>query len=174
MYLISAEGYKNSIVHILKVRKTNEIWVSMKDVGSGMGIKNIFDDLVLKEIHGTCKAKNLTKEKINEYKTTEREIYKKFSNLSEDELNTKSNKNIYVRSYIMTNIIKHSRGEKKRGIKAIDGFRKKLLILDSEISKCSEHEVKSKMGIIFVNEKILEEYSLFFLSLFLKKKDKKH
>ena len=173
MYLLSAEGYKNSIVHILKVRKTNEIWVSMKDVGSGMGIKNIFD-LVLKEIHGTCKTKNLTKEKINEYKTTETEIYKKFSNLSKDELNTKSNKNIYVRSYIMTNIIKHSTGEKKRGIKAIDGFRKKLLIRDSEISKCLEHEVKSKRGIIFVNEKILEEYSFFFLSLFLKKKDKKH
>ena len=35
-----------------------------------------------------------TKEQINEYKMTEREIYEKFSNLSEDELNTKSNKNI--------------------------------------------------------------------------------
>ena len=57
---------------------------------------------------------------------TEREIYKKFSNLSKDELNTKSNENIYVRNYIMTNTIKHSRGEKKRGIKAIDGFRKKI------------------------------------------------
>ena len=55
---------------------------------------------------------------------TEREIYKKFDNLSEDELNKKSNKNAYVKYNVMTNIIKHYRGEKKRGIRAIDGFRK--------------------------------------------------
>ena len=39
MYLISAEGYKSAEVHFLKVRKTGEIWPSMKDVGSGMGVK---------------------------------------------------------------------------------------------------------------------------------------
>ena len=49
---------------------------------------------------------------------------------------------------------------KKRGIRAIDGFRKKLMISDFEISKCPEHEVKSKLGTIFVNGKILEEYSI--------------
>ena len=36
---------------------------------------------------------------------TEREIYKKFGNLNEDELNTKSNKNVYVRNDVMTTII---------------------------------------------------------------------
>ena len=91
---------------------------------------------------------------------TERKIYEKFGNLSEDELNTKSNKNIYIRNDVMTTIIKCCRGEKKRGIRAIDGFRKKLMIPDSEIPKCPEFEVKSKIGIIFVNEKILEEYSV--------------
>ena len=60
----------------------------------------------------------------------------------------------------MTNIIKHCRGEKKRGIRAIDGFRKKLMIPDHEITKCPEHEVKSKIGNIFVSEEILEEYSV--------------
>ena len=60
----------------------------------------------------------------------------------------------------MTNTIKHCTGEKKRGLRAIDGFRKKLIIPDFEISKCPEHEVKSKIGTIFVNEKILEEYSI--------------
>ena len=44
---------------------------------------------------------------------TEREIYEKFDNLSKDELNTKSNKNVYVRNDVMTSI-KHCRGEKKR------------------------------------------------------------
>ena len=89
------------------------------------GVKNI-SDLVLKEIHGILKTKNPTKEQINKYKMTEREIYEKFDNLSEEELNTKSNKNIYVRNDVMTTIIKRCRGEKKRGIRAIDGFRKKI------------------------------------------------
>ena len=34
------------------------------------------------------------------------------------------------------------------------------MISDNEISVCPEHEVKSKIGTIFVNEKILEEYSV--------------
>ena len=34
------------------------------------------------------------------------------------------------------------------------------MIPDFQISKCPEHEVKSKIGTIFVNEKILEEYSV--------------
>ena len=70
---------------------------------------------------------------------TEREIYEKFDNLSEDEVNTKSNKNTFVRNNFMANIIKYCRGEKKEGIRAIDGFRKKLMIPDSEISEFPEH-----------------------------------
>ena len=76
MYLISAEGYKNADVHFLKVRKTGEIWPSMKNSGSGMSVKNI-SDLVLK-------------------------------------------KNIW------------------------------------QIPKCAEFEVKSKIGKLFINEKIIE------------------
>ena len=41
MYLISAEGYKNPNVEFLTIKATSEIWVNMKDVGSGMGVKNI-------------------------------------------------------------------------------------------------------------------------------------
>ena len=74
MYLISVEGHKNVDVHFLKVAKTGEIWPSMKDAESGMGVKNI-SDLVLKEIYGICEIKNPTKEQINEYKMTERDIY---------------------------------------------------------------------------------------------------
>ena len=33
MYLISAEGYKNGGVSVLRVQKAGEIWPSMKDVG---------------------------------------------------------------------------------------------------------------------------------------------
>ena len=34
------------------------------------------------------------------------------------------------------------------------------MIPESEIPQCPEHEVKSKIGNIFINEKILEEYSV--------------
>ena len=132
----------------------------MRDIGSGLGVKNI-SDLVIKEIRGIYEEKNLTEGEIENYKMTEREIYEKFYNLSKDELNIKNNKNTFAKNNVMTNIIKHCRGEKKlRGIRAIDVFRKKIMIPDFEISKYLEHEVKSKIGSIFVNEKILEEKSV--------------
>ena len=55
MYLISAEGY-NANVEFLTIKTTSEICVSMKDVGRGLGVKNI-SDLVLKEIYGICGKK---------------------------------------------------------------------------------------------------------------------
>ena len=73
MYLISAEGYKNPNVEFLTIKKTSKIWVNMKDVGSGMSVKNI-SDLVLKEIYGICKTKTPTKNQVNEYKMTKRQI----------------------------------------------------------------------------------------------------
>ena len=56
MYLISAERYKNANVEFLTIKTTSEIWVSMKDVGSGIDVKNI-SDLVLKEIYGIFETK---------------------------------------------------------------------------------------------------------------------
>ena len=122
-----------------------------------MGVKNI-SDLVLKEIYGICETKNPTKKQVNEYKMTKREIYKKFTNLSKKELNTKNNKKTYVRNDVMTTIIKRCRGEKTRGIRGIDGFRNKLMIPDSEIPKCPE--VKSKIGKNFKNQNPFQEYSV--------------
>ena len=92
MYLILAEGCKNASVVFLTIKTTcEEIWVNMKDVGIGMGVKNI-SDLVLKEIYGIFVTNNPTKKQVNEYKMTKREIYEKFKNLSDEELNTKINK----------------------------------------------------------------------------------
>ena len=115
-------------------------------------------DLVLKEIHGIIKTKNPTNEQIKKYKTTEREIFEEFANLSKKELNAKSNKNVYVKNVVMTAIIKPCRGDKKRGVRAIEGFRKKLMISDSETPEYPKFEVKSGIGKWFMNEKILEEY----------------
>ena len=60
MYLISAERYKNANVESLKIKTTSEIWVNMKDVGSGMGVKNM-SDLVLKQIYAIFETKSPTK-----------------------------------------------------------------------------------------------------------------
>ena len=147
---ISAEGYINAGICFLKIERTDKIWSSIKDIRSGLGVKNI-SDLVRKEIGGIYEKKEWAKEEIKNYKMTEREIYEKYDHLSEDELNIKSNKNVFVKNIVMTNIIKHCKGEKKRRIKVTDEFRKKLMIPGSEISVCPEHKVKSKIGILFVN-----------------------
>ena len=60
----------------------------------------------------------------------------------------------------MTTVIKRCRGEKTRGIRAIDGLRNKLIIPDSEIPKCFEFEAKSKIGETFKKHNFLEEYSV--------------
>ena len=91
MYLISSEGYRNANVGFLTIKKSSEIWVSMKGVGNGIGVKNI-SDLVLKEICDVCETKNPSKEQVNEYKMTKIEIYKNFTNLSQEKLNTINNK----------------------------------------------------------------------------------
>ena len=56
MCLISTKRYQNAKVRNLKIRKTDEMWVSMKDVGDGLGVTNIYD-LVLKEIYGIYEKK---------------------------------------------------------------------------------------------------------------------
>ena len=98
MYLVSAEGYKNANVEFLTIKSTSEIWVNMKDVGSGMGVKNISMWFSFKRNIWYCWKKNPIKKQVNEYKITKRQIYKRFNNLSEKELTTKNNKKTYVRN----------------------------------------------------------------------------
>ena len=50
--------------------------------------------------------------------------------------------------------------KEKKDERKIDGFRKKLMIPESKILECPEYKVKSKIGNIFVNKKVLEEYSV--------------
>ena len=68
MYLISAET-------------KSKIWLSMKNLHDGLDIKNM-SDIVLKEIYGKYGRKNLTDNEIKKYKMTERDIFKKYDNLS--------------------------------------------------------------------------------------------
>ena len=119
MNLISAERYKNSKVDFLQIRRNDEIWVSMKHLNDRLGIKNM-SDLVLKEIHGQYQRKNLTDKEIRKCKMTGTEIFKKYDNLSENELNSRNNKEIYVRNDVIMSVIVSCRGEKEEGKKLMD------------------------------------------------------
>ena len=79
--------------------------------------------------------KNLTKKQINNYKITEREFYEKFSDLSEDKLNAMSNKNVYIQNDVITAIIEHCRGEKKKYLKNILLRFLKLILIFMKITK---------------------------------------
>ena len=94
-------------------KKTGEIWASMKNAEDRLGVQSIFD-LVLKEVYGIYKTKDLTKEQIKKYKMTEREIFEKYVKLSENELNTKTSKEVYAKNDVMTTVIKCCRGKKKK------------------------------------------------------------
>ena len=124
MHLISAKAYENAEVDAKIVRKTGETWISMEDIGSGMGAKNI-SDLVLEEISGILATKNPSKEQISKYKIIERKLYETFDNLSEEELNTKSNKTSTSKTMSWQILLNTLEAKKKRGIRAVDGFRKK-------------------------------------------------
>ena len=63
IYLISAEGYKNSDVQFLRVKKTDNISVSIKNAKDGRGVKSM-SDVILKEIYDIWETENLTEEQI--------------------------------------------------------------------------------------------------------------
>ena len=113
IYVISAEEYKMGFTFI-RVQKTGEIWVSMKDVGSDLGVKNM-SDLVLKEI--------------KKYKMTEREIFEKDANLTENQLSENSNKKVYVKTMLLQLLlngagVREKRRKKNRWIqKKVDDSR---------------------------------------------------
>ena len=69
---------------------------------------------------------------------TEREIFNKYANLSEDELSEKSNKNVHVKNNVMTTVIKCCRDEKERVGRKIDGFRKKMNVQHTKSNQKQE------------------------------------
>ena len=76
MYILSAERYKNAKVDFLRVRKTDEIWVSMKNVHDGLGFNNM-SGLVLKEIYGKYEKKTLQTMKLRNTKRQREKFLKR-------------------------------------------------------------------------------------------------
>ena len=88
-------------------------------------------DLVVKEIYDIYETKNLTKKQIRKYKMTEREAFKKFSDLSEDKLNRSIIKMftslfVYVDCLLLKNleVKKRAQKKKKKKKKEEDAFKR--------------------------------------------------
>ena len=106
-------------------------------------------DLVRKEIHGSFETKNPTKNQVKKYKR------------HENELDNNSNATfVYVRSDLMSRIIKNCSGEKKTGEKKIHDFRCKLGFTLHDITMSKEESVTIKIIKTFSNQKILPQNSV--------------
>ena len=99
---ISVEKYTNAKVCTIKVSNKKIFWVRMCDVQEGIGVQNMFD-LVRKEIRGIFRTKNPIKDQIRKYKRREKELD-----------HNSAATFVYVRSDLMSKIIKNCIGEKKR------------------------------------------------------------
>ena len=126
-------------------------------------------DLILKEIYCKYERKNLTDNEIKKYKMTEREVFQKYDNLSEHELNNQNDKEVSVRINVITSVTVNCTGEKKRAKKKKKKgeFKRKLGFTKFDIMVLSEYSIKSKIGKIFVNEKYLKNIMSKFMKLIL-------
>ena len=80
---------------------------------------------------------------------TEREVFKKYDNLSRNEMKSKNNKEVYVRNDVITNVIVHGRGEKQRAKKKKkDEFRRKLWFREFDIMVLREYFRQKFLNII--------------------------
>ena len=126
-------------------------------------------DLILKEIYFKYERKNLTDNEIKKYKMTEREVFQKYDNLSEYELNNQNDKEVSVRINVITSVTVNCTGEKMRAKKKKKKgeFKRKLGFKKFDIMVLSEYSIKSKIGKIFVNEKYLKNIMSKFMKLIL-------
>ena len=127
-------------------------------------------DLILKEIYFKYERKNLTDNEIKKYKMTEREVFQKYDNLSEHELNNQNDKEVSVRINVITSVTVNCTGEKKRAKKKKKKkgeIKIKLGFTKFDIMVLSEYSIKSKIGKIFVNEKYLKNIMSKFMKLIL-------
>ena len=71
---------------------------------------------------------------------TEKEVFKKHDNLSENRLSEESNENVYVKNDVISTVIKHCRGKKRQAKEKQMDLKKKLMIPESKL-ECPEHKV---------------------------------
>ena len=94
---ISVKSYTDAKVCTVKIGNKKLFWVKMNDVQNGLGVKNM-SNLVRKE-YGIFETKNPTKDQFKKYKGHKNEL-----------ANNSDATFVYVRSDLMSRIIKICRG----------------------------------------------------------------
>ena len=150
--ILTIENFVNVGVKTVRIINKNYFWVKMKDVGDGLGLKNM-SDMVIKEINGTgcddCKK----------YKCSLQEIT---GNMSD------SMKIKYIRNDNAEKIIKNSRGVKKtkdnlsRTCKERQrqNFRLLLGFNEHDVFLSKEQSVLNKLIEAFLREEMYQQYSV--------------
>ena len=144
--ILTIENFGNAGVKIVRVINKNYFWVKMKDVGDGLGLKNI-SDMVIKEINGTncgdCKK----------YKRSLQEI----TGNIHDSVKIK-----YIPNDIAEKIIKNCRGVKKtrdgtnksKAERQRQDFRLLLGFAEHDLFLTKEQRVLNKLLETFSREEI--------------------
>ena len=94
--ILTIENFVNAKIMTVQIKDKKHFWVKMKDVGDGLGLKNM-SDMVIKEINGT-KCNDCKK-----YKLSLQEVTKNMDDNMKDK---------YIRNDIAEKIIKNCRGVK--------------------------------------------------------------
>ena len=144
--ILTIENFLNAGVKTVRIINKNYFWVKMKDVGDGLGLKNM-SDMAIKEINGT-KCDDCKK-----YKCSLQEIT---GNMSD------STKIKYIRNDIAEKIIKNCRGVKKTrdNLNKSDreqqrqNFRLLLGFNERDIFLTKEQSVLNKLLEMFSREEI--------------------
>ena len=144
--ILTIKNFVNAGVKTVRVINKNYFWVKMKDVGDGLGLKNM-SDMVIKEING----KNC-----NDCKKYKRSLQELTGNTS-DSIKIK-----YIRNDIAEKIIKNCRGVKKTTgnmsksdkEKQRENFRLLLGFAEHDLLLTKEQSIINKLFETFLREKI--------------------
>ena len=150
--ILTIENFVNAGVKTVRIINKNYFWVKMKDVGDGLGLKNM-SDMVIKEINGTsCSdCKN--------YKKSLQEI----TNNMHDNMKDK-----YIRNDIAEKIIKNCRGVKKPKDNSNkndkeqqrQNFRLLLGFNEHDVFFSKEQSVLNKLIEVFLREEMYQQYNV--------------
>ena len=98
---INIKQYTDAKACTITLSNRELFWARIHDVQEGLCVKNM-SDLVRKKIHGIFETKNPAKDQIRKYKRHEKEL--------DNNCNATF---VYVRSDLMSRMIKNCRGEKE-------------------------------------------------------------
>ena len=146
--ILTIENFANAGVKTVRVKDAKYFWVKMKDVGDGLGLKNM-SDMVIKEING----KNCSN-----CKKYRRSLQELTGNMS-DSIKIK-----YIRNDIAEKIIKNCRGVKKtrdgtnKSNTERQNFRLLLGFAQHDLFLTKEQSIINKFVETFSREEISLQY----------------